>query len=37
MLVNDSILDFLNYCVFEKGLSDKTKLSYQNDLDIYKE
>ena len=37
MLVNDSILDFLNYCVFEKGLSDKTKLSYQNDLDIYRE
>ena len=29
--------DFLNYCIFEKGLSDKTKESYQNDLEIYRE
>ncbi len=37
MLVEDAIKDFLNYCIFEKGLSDKTKESYQNDLDIYKD
>ena len=36
MELEDSILDFLNYCIFEKGLSDKTKESYQNDLEIYK-
>ena len=37
MLIEDAIKDFLNYCIFEKGLSDKTKESYENDLDIYKE
>ena len=37
MELEDSILDFLNYCIFEKGLSDKTKESYHNDLEIYKE
>lgn len=37
MNIEDAILDFLNYCIFEKGLSDKTKESYQNDLDVYKE
>ena len=26
-----------NYCIFEKGLTDRTKESYQNDLDIYKD
>ena len=36
MSIDDAILDFLNYCIFEKGLSDKTKLSYQNDLIVYK-
>ena len=36
MNINDAIEDFLNYCIFEKGLSDKTKLSYKNDLDEYK-
>lgn len=33
----DAIQDFLNYCVFEKGLSDKTKESYCNDLEVYKD
>ena len=37
MRIEDAIDDFLNYCIFEKGLSDKTKLSYKNDLDIYKD
>lgn len=37
MRIDDSILDFLNYCVFEKGLASKTRESYMNDLDIYKE
>ena len=35
MLIDDAILEFINYCIFEKGLSDKTKLSYKNDLDVY--
>ena len=35
MNIEEAILDFLNYCIFEKGLSDKTKLSYENDLKIY--
>ena len=37
MEIEECIKDFLNYCIFEKGLSDKTKLSYKNDLEIYKE
>lgn len=37
MKIEDAIGDFLNYCIFEKGLSDKTKESYQNDLDVYSE
>ena len=37
MKLEDAIQDFLNYCIFEKGLSDKTKESYQNDLDVYRE
>ena len=36
MKIEDAIDDFLNYCIFEKGLSDKTKLSYRNDLEIYR-
>ena len=36
MIMEDAIQDFLNYCIFEKGLSDKTKESYQNDLDVYR-
>ncbi len=30
-----AVLDFLNYCIFEKGLSEKTKESYENDLNVY--
>ena len=37
MKIEFAIEDFLNYCIFEKGLSDKTKESYKNDLDVYKE
>ena len=37
MNIETAIEDFLNYCVFEKGLSDKTKISYKNDLDIYRD
>ena len=37
MKIEDAINDFLNYCVFEKGLSDRSKLSYENDLNVYKE
>ena len=36
MEIEDAINDFLNYCIFEKGLSDKTKESYQNDLEVYR-
>ena len=35
MEIKDAIEDFLNFCVFEKGLSDKTKESYRNDLLVY--
>lgn len=35
MDISDAIDDFLNYCVFEKGLADKTKDAYRNDLKIY--
>ena len=27
--------DFINYCVFEKGLSPNTKRSYENDLKVF--
>ena len=37
MNLEDAIEEFINYCFFEKGLSDKTNLSYRNDLDVYKE
>lgn len=36
MDIDTAIEDFINYCVFEKGLADKTKESYQYDLGIYK-
>lgn len=36
MNIKEAIDDFINYCIFEKGLSDKTKDSYYNDLNIYK-
>lgn len=35
MDINIAVEDFINYCVFEKGLSDKTKESYWYDLKIY--
>lgn len=37
MQIEDAIEDFINYCIFEKGLSDKTKESYKNDLKVYQE
>ncbi len=37
MKISHAIEDFINYCIFEKGLSDKTRDSYLNDLNIYKE
>ena len=37
MDIETAIEDFLNYCIFEKGLSDRTKVSYKNDLEVYKE
>ena len=36
MSIENAINDFINYCIFEKGLSNKTKESYINDLNIYK-
>lgn len=35
MKIEDAIDDFINYCFFEKGLSDRTKESYINDLKVY--
>ena len=35
MKISNAIDDFLNYCIFEKGLSDKTRESYQYDLLVY--
>lgn len=37
MELDDAIEEFLNYCRFERGLSDKTIESYRNDLGVYKE
>ena len=37
MNITDAIEDFISYCIFEKGLSDKTINSYRNDLNIYKD
>ena len=37
MNIKEAIEDFINYCIFEKGLSDKTKESYENDLKVYNE
>ena len=36
MDISNAIQDFLNYCIFEKGLSDKSKISYENDLNVSK-
>ena len=35
MKIEDAVSDFINYCVFEKGLSDKTRESYTYDLHTY--
>ena len=35
MKIEDTIVDFIQYCLFEKGLTDQTVSSYQNDLDVY--
>ena len=35
MKIEDAITDFIQYCLFERGLTDQTVKSYQNDLDIY--
>lgn len=37
MKIEFAIEDFINYCLFEKGLSDKTRASYLNDLCVYTE
>ena len=37
MDIETAIEDFLNYCIFEKGLSDRTKSSYKNDLEVYRD
>ncbi len=36
MKISLAIEDFINYCIFEKGLSDKTAESYHYDLNTYK-
>ena len=35
MKIEDAIVDFIQYCLFEKGLTDQTVKSYQNDLNVY--
>ena len=35
MRIEDAIVDFIQYCLFEKGLTDQSVSSYQNDLDVY--
>lgn len=36
MNIDNAISDFINYCIFEKGLTDRTIASYRNDLEVYK-
>lgn len=36
MNIDNAISDFINYCIFEKGLTDRTISSYKNDLEVYK-
>lgn len=36
-MIQEAILDFINYCTFEKGLSKRTTESYTNDLEVYEE
>lgn len=35
MRVQEAIEDFLNYCVFEKGLTETSVLAYRNDLKMF--
>lgn len=35
MNFDEAVVDFLNFCIFEKGLSEKTKESYHNDLCVF--
>lgn len=35
MSLEDALEDFINYCIFEKGLSNQTVISYRNDLNIF--
>ena len=35
MKIEDAIVDFIQYCLFEKGLTDQSVKSYQNDLGVY--
>lgn len=35
MKLENAMIDFIQYCLFEKGLTDRTTKSYQNDLMIY--
>lgn len=35
MKIHYAVDDFINYCIFEKGLSDKTRESYSSDLIVY--
>ncbi len=34
--IDNAINDYINYCIFEKGLSDRSIASYKNDLEVYK-
>lgn len=35
MKLENAMTDFIQYCLFEKGLTDRTTKSYQNDLMVY--
>lgn len=35
MKLENAMIDFIQYCLFEKGLTDRTTKSYQNDLMVY--
>ena len=35
MKIEDAIEDFIQYSMFEKGLTDQSVKSYRNDLDVY--
>lgn len=35
MSFDEAIIEFLNYCSIDKGLSDNTSISYKTDLELY--